>query len=79
MAQTADFFSHSDPVLSLMAQTAYYFSHSLMAQIADFFSHSDPVLSLMAQTADFFKPVLNWTNVCSPNILRTVRRTLLRS
>ena len=21
------------------------------------------------------KPVLNWANVCSPNILRTVRRT----
>ena len=24
------------------------------------------------------KPVLNWTNVCSPNILRTVRRTMIR-
>ena len=78
MAQTADFFSHSDPVLSLMAQTADFFSHSLMAQTADFFSHSDPVLNLIAQTADFFKPVLNWTNVCSPNILRTVLRTMIR-
>ena len=25
------------------------------------------------------KPVLNWANVCSPNILRTVRRTMIRS
>ena len=24
------------------------------------------------------KPVLNWANVCSPNILRTVRRTVIR-
>ena len=24
------------------------------------------------------KPVLNWANVCSPNILRTVRRTMTR-
>ena len=24
------------------------------------------------------KPVLNWKNVCSPNILRTVRRTMIR-
>ena len=26
----------------------------------------------------FLKPVLNWANVCSPNILRTVRRTMIR-
>ena len=24
------------------------------------------------------KPVFNWANVCSPNILQTVRRTLIR-
>ena len=24
------------------------------------------------------KPVLNWANVCLPNILRTVRRTMIR-
>ena len=24
------------------------------------------------------KPVLNWANVCSPNILRIVRRTMIR-
>ena len=24
------------------------------------------------------KPVLNWANVCLPNILRTLRRTLIR-
>ena len=24
------------------------------------------------------KPVLNWANVCSPNILRTFRRTMIR-
>ena len=24
------------------------------------------------------KPVLKWANVCSPNILRTVRRTMIR-
>ena len=26
----------------------------------------------------FIKPVLNWANVCSPNILPTVRRTMIR-
>ena len=25
----------------------------------------------------FLKPVLNWANVCSPNILRTLRRTMI--
>ena len=25
-----------------------------------------------------FKPVLNWANGCLPNILRTVRRTMIR-
>ena len=25
----------------------------------------------------YLKPVLNWANVCSPNILRTVRRTMI--
>ena len=29
-------------------------------------------------TACCLKPVLNWANVCSPNILRTVRRTMIR-
>ena len=24
------------------------------------------------------KPILNWANVCSPNILRTVRQTMIR-
>ena len=24
------------------------------------------------------QPVLNWANVCSPNILRTLRRTMIR-
>ena len=26
----------------------------------------------------YLKPVFNWANVCSPNILRTVRRTMIR-
>ena len=26
----------------------------------------------------YVKPVLNWANVCSPNILRTLRRTMIR-
>ena len=26
----------------------------------------------------FITPVLNWANVCSPNILQTVRRTMIR-
>ena len=25
----------------------------------------------------YLKPVLNWANICSPNILRTVRRTMI--
>jgi len=28
-------------------------------------------------TIHYVKPVLNWTNVCSPNILRTVRRNMI--
>ena len=27
---------------------------------------------------DDIKPVLNWANVCSLNILRTIRRTMIR-
>ena len=27
---------------------------------------------------EILKPVLNWANVCSPNILRTLRRTMIR-
>ena len=27
----------------------------------------------------YLKPVLSWANVCSPNMVRTIRRTLLRS
>ena len=30
------------------------------------------------ETIRTVKPVLNWANVCSPNILRTVRRTMIR-
>ena len=29
-------------------------------------------------TTPNLKPVLNWANVCSPNILRTLRRTMIR-
>ena len=32
----------------------------------------------LGSTPDRLKPVLNWVNVCSPNILRTVRRTMIR-
>ena len=31
-----------------------------------------------ARTVRIDKPVLNWANVCSPNIPRTVRRTMTR-
>ena len=30
------------------------------------------------ETVSLVKPVLNWANVCSPNILRTVQRTMIR-
>ena len=30
------------------------------------------------KTGVSLKPVLNWANVCPPNILRTVRRTMIR-
>ena len=33
---------------------------------------------LGAQAFTLLKPVLNWANVCSPNILRTLRRTMIR-
>ena len=40
---------------------------------------SSPSCSTRAiQTSLTLKPVLNWANVCSPNILRTVRRTMIR-
>ena len=32
----------------------------------------------MSQFGLAVKPVLNWANGCSPNILRTVRRTMIR-
>ena len=31
-----------------------------------------------AVSAVWLKPVLKWANVCSPNILRTLRRTMIR-
>ena len=34
--------------------------------------------SLCVTTLLMLKPVLYWANVCSPNILRTVRRTMIR-
>ena len=33
---------------------------------------------LLAISYPLVKPVLNWADVCSPNILRTVRRTMIR-
>ena len=36
------------------------------------------VTGLMKEESSHVKPVLNWANVCSPNILRTVRRTMIR-
>ena len=32
----------------------------------------------LSKTGVSLKPVLNWANVCPPNILRTVRRTMIR-
>ena len=29
-------------------------------------------------STETIKPVLNWANVCSPNVLQTVRRTMIR-
>ena len=33
---------------------------------------------LMIMDLLILKPVLNWANVCSPNILRTLRRPMIR-
>ena len=38
---------------------------------------SDIILLFNTQR-DGVKPVLNWANVCSPNVLRTLRRTMIR-
>ena len=38
----------------------------------------DAYLSLINLVSVDVKPVLNWANVCSLNILRTVRRTMIR-
>ena len=35
-----------------------------------------PSLTVLVVSVDV-KPVLNWANVCSPNILRTLRRTMM--
>ncbi len=35
-------------------------------------------LGVGGRRAYHVKPVLNWANVCSPNILRTLRRTMIR-
>ena len=32
----------------------------------------------VATEQTYLKPVLNWVNACSPNILRTLRRTMIR-
>ena len=42
-----------------------------------------PVASSLHHSGQFstqrhLKPFLNWANVCSPNILRTLRRTMIR-
>ena len=39
---------------------------------------SAQMMGLQQQQQILVKPVLNWANVCSPNILRTVRRTMIR-
>ena len=36
------------------------------------------VLRFLGGSEESVKPVLNWANVCSPNILRTLRRTTIR-
>ena len=33
---------------------------------------------MLLRSSVLLKPVLNWANVCSPNILRTVQRTMIR-
>ena len=35
-------------------------------------------MHLLKGRLELLKPVLNWANVCSPNILWTVRRTMIR-
>ena len=43
------------------------------------FSNKSPCfLNFIHHSPCSLKPVLNWANVCSPNILRTVRRTMIR-
>ena len=36
-------------------------------------------ISIVPREISSLKPVLNWANVCSPNILRTLRRTMIYS
>ena len=36
------------------------------------------LLHIIARGDRLSQPVLNWANVCWPNILRTVRRTMIR-
>jgi len=42
------------------------------------FEHLPRHADSRARTVRIDKPVLNWANVCSPNIPRTVRRTMTR-
>ena len=40
--------------------------------------HHTTMLHVTSCKTTYVKPVLNWANVCSPNILRTLRRTMIR-
>ena len=48
-------------------------NHSLFEEKGEPKRYRTEVLPLTS-----LKPVLNWANVCSPNMLRTVRRTMIR-
>ena len=48
-------------------------NHNLFEEKGDPWRYRTEVLPLTS-----LKPVLNWANVCSPNILRTLRRTMIR-
>ena len=44
-------------------------------ELSDNYVHA---CSSVLKNSVYVKPVLNWANVCSPNILRTIRRTMIR-
>ena len=55
-----------------------FWQKGLKIQSTECFKTSAILNARFRESCFKLKPVLNWANVCSPNILRTLRRTMIR-